>query len=45
MLAPSFNWHAFARGMDMPHVDSLNVTNPDYFKALDQVLNDTSLMI
>jgi endothelin-converting enzyme/putative endopeptidase len=42
-LAPSFNWHAFARGMDMPHVESLNVMNPDYFKALDRVLNDTSL--
>ncbi|HYO84764.1 MAG TPA: M13 family metallopeptidase N-terminal domain-containing protein, partial [Bryobacteraceae bacterium] len=35
-LAPSFNWRGYARNLDMPMVEKLNVTNPDFFKALEK---------
>jgi endothelin-converting enzyme/putative endopeptidase len=34
-MAPSFNWRGYARNLDMPMVDRLNVSNPNFFKALN----------
>jgi len=41
--APSFNWIGYSRGLDLPRIQNLNVSNPDYFKAFDKTFADTSL--
>lgn len=42
-LSPSFSWPQYIAAMDAPSVSSLNVVNPDFFKALEQELHDVTL--
>jgi len=42
-LTPKFNWISYLREIDAPNFRGLNVTEPDYFKALDQLLTTTPL--
>ena len=42
-LAPNFQWSAYFAGIDAPKVSDLNVGQPDFFKAENQVIADQSL--
>jgi endothelin-converting enzyme/putative endopeptidase len=42
-LAPSFNFSRYLTGIGAPSFDSLNVAEPNFFKALDAELKDVSL--
>jgi putative endopeptidase len=42
-LAPSISWTAILAAMGAPAVTELNVTNPDFFKALDGLVKSTDL--
>ncbi len=43
VLEPAFNWKAYFTGIHAPQVDTLNVGQPDFFKAENAVLADQSL--
>jgi putative endopeptidase len=42
-LAPDFDWTTYIDGLHAPHFDTLNVATPEYFKALNQVIDGQSL--
>jgi putative endopeptidase len=42
-LTPNFDWKAYFVAIDESQLTSLNVTTPDFFKALDQVISTSSL--
>jgi putative endopeptidase len=42
-LAPDFGWKAYFAGIDESGLASLNVATPDYFKAMDAVVQSSSL--
>jgi putative endopeptidase len=42
-LAPAFDWTRYFAGIPAPPVSSLNVTVPDFFKAVNQLLTDVDL--
>ena len=42
-MAPAFDWPIYMRGVGTPPVDSLNVTEPQFFKGLNSVLQQQSL--
>ena len=42
-LTPAFRWSAYLGGMGVPGVDVLNVTEPEFFKALEKRLKRDSL--
>jgi putative endopeptidase len=42
-LAPSIDWPKYFAGLGTPSFNDLNVSAPDFFKALDAVLKNTSV--
>ena len=42
-LAPEFGWSSYFTGIDESSLTSLNVSTPDYFKAMNAVLASSSL--
>jgi len=42
-LAPAFTWSAYFHGVGIGHFDTLNVGEPDYFKALSGMLQSEPL--
>ena len=42
-LTPDFNWKTYFAGLGLPPVESLNVTVPDFFKAINAEVSQTSL--
>jgi putative endopeptidase len=40
-LTPAFSWDAYLAGVDVPPVSSLNVSEPDFLKALDALARTT----
>ncbi|HUB18118.1 MAG TPA: M13 family metallopeptidase [Acidobacteriaceae bacterium] len=42
-LDPGFEWSAYFTGVNAPKVDTLNVGQPDFFRAENQVIADQSL--
>ena len=42
-LSPAFDWNVYLKGVGAPPTQVLNVTEPEFFKHLDGVLNTTSL--
>ena len=42
-LTPSFDWRGYGRAAGVKQVQSLNVHNPEFFKALESTLAQTSL--
>jgi putative endopeptidase len=42
-LAPDFGWDGYLSGINEAGLTSLNVSTPDYFKAMDQALTSASL--
>ncbi len=42
-LDPSFDWAAYFAGVNAPKQDTINVGQPDFFKAEDQVISSQSL--
>jgi putative endopeptidase len=42
-LEPNFDWAAYFAGISAPKVATLNVGQPDFFKAENQLLNDESV--
>jgi putative endopeptidase len=42
-LAPDFDWSVYLSDLHGPSVDNLNVGTPDFFKAMDQVIDAQSL--
>ena len=42
-LTPGFDWAAYLKGIGAPAFTTLNVTQPDYLKALDGLLSSTPL--
>jgi len=42
-IVPNFDWAAYFAGIDAPKVSDLNVGQPDFFKAENQVFADQSL--
>jgi putative endopeptidase len=43
LLAPDFAWKQYMATVGVPPVESLNVANPDFVKALNTTIKDTSL--
>src|SRR5579884_589775 len=43
LLTPDFDWNDFISTVGIPHVDSLNVAAPDFIRALNSAIADTSL--
>ena len=42
-LTPGFSWNAYLRGLSAPPIPALNVTVPDYFRAMDALVAKTDL--
>jgi putative endopeptidase len=42
-LAPDFNWTTYISGLDAPGFDHLNIATPDFFKGLNEVIDQQSL--
>jgi putative endopeptidase len=42
-LSPAFNWTTYFEGVGAPHFDSLNVSEPEFVKAVQEVLSAHSL--
>jgi putative endopeptidase len=42
-LAPSFAWPKYLASINAPAIESLNVAVPEFFKALDSLINTASL--
>ena len=42
-LDPSFGWARYLKAVDAPPIENLNVAVPEFFKALDSLINTTSL--
>ena len=42
-LTPSFSWPGYLKGLNAPEFANLNVAAPDFFKALDAELKNTTL--
>ncbi|HSC20405.1 MAG TPA: M13 family metallopeptidase [Solirubrobacterales bacterium] len=42
-LTPGFAWDAYLKGLSAPPVTALNVTEPDYFRAMDALVQKTDL--
>ncbi len=42
-LSPAFNWNAYFEDVGAPRFDSLNVTEPDFIKHMQEVLSAHSL--
>jgi len=42
-LTPRFNWSRYLRGIAAPPFAAINVTEPDFFRALDQLLGSTRI--
>ena len=42
-LTPSFNWNAYLAVSGVPDVQTFNVTEPEFFKALESLLKSESL--
>jgi endothelin-converting enzyme/putative endopeptidase len=42
-LSPGFNWHVYFEGVGAPRFDSLNVTEPDFFKNMQELIAAHSL--
>jgi putative endopeptidase len=42
-LAPDFGWDSYFSGIDESSLTSLNVSTPDFFKAMNQALGSTSV--
>jgi putative endopeptidase len=42
-LDPSFGWAKFLKAVNAPPIENLNVAVPEFFKALDSLINTTSL--
>ncbi len=42
-LTPSFNWNAYLAASGVPDVQTFNVTEPEFFKALESLLKSESL--
>ena len=42
-LDPSFGWARYLKAIDAPPIENLNVAVPEFFKALDSLINTTSL--
>ncbi|HTY82693.1 MAG TPA: M13 family metallopeptidase N-terminal domain-containing protein, partial [Silvibacterium sp.] len=42
-LAPDFDWNAYLAGTPAPAIHELNVGTPDFFKAMNEVIQNQSL--
>jgi putative endopeptidase len=42
-IAPSFNWPKYLSALGLSHVETINVSQPEFFKALNSVLEKESL--
>ena len=42
-LTPAFNWNAYLQGVGRPRDTEFNVTEPEFYKALNRQLVATSL--
>ena len=42
-LAPGFDWAAYLRGVQAPPLKDINVAEPEFMKAVNQVITSTSL--
>jgi len=42
-LDPSFGWAKYLKAVNAPPIENLNVAVPEFFKALDSLINTTSL--
>jgi putative endopeptidase len=42
-LAPGFQWTAFLAGTSAPHLEEINVATPDFFKAMNEMIDQQSL--
>jgi endothelin-converting enzyme/putative endopeptidase len=40
-LSPEFEWNLYRRALGAPRIESLNVTEPEFFKHLNEVLKTT----
>jgi endothelin-converting enzyme/putative endopeptidase len=42
-LSPAFNWTTYFEGVGAPHFDSLNVSEPEFIKSMQEVIGAHSL--
>lgn len=42
-IAPAFNWQVYFEGIGVPAIQDLNVSEPDFFKQMNTVLQSASL--
>ena len=42
-MTPDFDWSRYFRGIGMPEIGKVNVGQPDFFKAADKLLTNTSI--
>ncbi len=42
-LAPDFDWNSYLAGMPAPAIHELNIGTPDFFKAMNEVIQSQSL--
>ncbi|MGE5324559.1 MAG: M13 family metallopeptidase, partial [Actinomycetota bacterium] len=42
-LTPDFNWNTYLKDVGLPAVDTFNVTEPEFYKAVNQQIESSSL--
>ncbi|CAL2080206.1 M13 family metallopeptidase [Tenacibaculum sp. 190524A02b] len=42
-LAPTIDWNAYLKGIGVENIDKIIVTDPNYFKAMSEILNTRSI--
>ena len=42
-LTPAFDWNAYFKGVGAPAIDAVNVTEPEFFKSMNQILVSTPI--
>jgi len=42
-LAPDFDWSSYLQALEAPRFDTLNIANPDFVKAVDEIVSSGTL--
>jgi putative endopeptidase len=42
-ISPGFSWNSYFKAVGLPKLDSMNVAQPDFFKEISKIVNETPI--
>ena len=42
-ISPDFSWKSYFKSVGLPNLDSMNVAQPDFFKEISKIVNETQI--